>query len=815
MKRFFYSELIRVFLTILLLFSSIATGIYGFLTLRGPILYGTAQTATGTVSYSRLFSKYVERAAVYTRYLEEGYSLKYTELTPELELLLSGEATNEDLGSALYNVYRPSETAFYYYHTKLNVEPTNFKYYVINTLTGQTYFSPDFEEYAAKKSGSVDAFLSSGILNENIYAILNTKNNRILTGGGNSDVLNRSSLLWSMDYLTQPLSELAEETGYNYSYDIDQDYSGTAYPDASSNRTDSDTLLKLKEDASSSWYATKDNQDFAGMPKNDLPEPSGDPDSKTDASYPETAGMVPPSPKNTYLVYAFVADTALVDEFSQIVSDFHTARQDYTEGLNYTVLFFLLTFFLFVFCNIISGHRTNNDTIALRPWDKIPTEFFLLAGVLLVCLPFLFTDVLYNLQYTSLTSLYNNYRKYMEWLPLFIVCFSAYLLLFGFIYFSLLRRLKNKSFISSSLLGRYVIKPLKFLFHALAGSSRIFFGELPSLWLTVLGLGAGCILTIFSILLLLNSASAFIGILLLLSEGVVILLLFLHNAVDRRRITRSTAEMAGGDLSARIPLDSMLRFNRLLAEDINHICDGLHFAVEEQIKSERMKTELITNVSHDIKTPLTSIINYIELLKNELPKDGAAAQYTEVLSQKSWRLKSLIDDLVEASKVSSGTIKLEPICFNASELLRQAIGDFEEQLLERELTVIMNLPADPVNVLADGAATHRIIENLLSNICKYALFGTRVFISLDLPADTGLALLTIKNTSEALPSKTPEELLTRFTRGTDSRTGEGSGLGLSIAESLATLQGGSFSIEMEEDVFRAKVTIPLAKTEDK
>jgi signal transduction histidine kinase len=254
----------------------------------------------------------------------------------------------------------------------------------------------------------------------------------------------------------------------------------------------------------------------------------------------------------------------------------------------------------------------------------------------------------------------------------------------------------------------------------------------------------------------------------------------------------------------------MLPSNKSLSENINQICDGLNSAVKEQTKSERMKTELITNVSHDIKTPLTSIINYIELIKNELPQEGAVAGYAEILSQKSWRLKALIDDLVEASKAASGTMKLEPIRFNAVELLRQAVGDFEERLTEQNLTLCMELPETPVNVLADGACTHRIIENMLSNVCKYALSGTRVFISLDLPEDTGLALLTVKNTSASVLTKTPEELLTRFSRGNDDRSGEGSGLGLSIAESLAELQGGSFYVETDGDLFKAKLTIPLA-----
>ena len=301
------------------------------------------------------------------------------------------------------------------------------------------------------------------------------------------------------------------------------------------------------------------------------------------------------------------------------------------------------------------------------------------------------------------------------------------------------------------------------------------------------------------------------ALVILLLGALFCAILCLRNMLDRARISQSAAQMSDGNLSIRIPTDSMLPSNRNLSENINRICDGLHSAVEEQTKSERMKSELITNVSHDIKTPLTSIINYIELIKNELPQEGAVAEYAEVLSQKSWRLKALIDDLVEASKAASGTMKLEPIRFNAVELLRQAVGDFEERLTEQNLTLCMDLPETPVNVLADGACTHRIIENMLSNVCKYALSGTRVFVSLDLPEGTGLALLTVKNTSASVLTKTPEQLLTRFSRGNDDRSGEGSGLGLSIAESLAELQGGNFYVEIDGDLFKAKLTIPLAE----
>jgi len=786
MKRILYSGLSRVFLTILLLFSSISFGVYGFLTLRAPLLYGSAETVQKTATYSKLFSKYVERTAVYTRYLEDGYSLKMTEFSPELELLLAGEPTDEDLETALLNVYRPSETAFYYYHTKLNGQPSNYQYFVVNTDTKATYYSADFENYAVKKSGSIEEFLTTGILSESIYLIMNTENNRTMTNGGNSEVLNRSNLLWSMDFLCRPLSEMAEDKQYEYNY---------IYDNSDSSFT---SITKTEETPNRDLLDSVTGMDSTQNPVMGIID---------DSKYTASTG----SSRNNYLLYAFVADSITVDEFSRIASDFNSAVADYHDGIQYTIIFFLTTLFLFVAVHFVSGHRANREGITMRVQDRIPSEFVLTACGLLIFVPVAFLIEVRDSQHATVTNLYTNYRKYIEWLPILVAVFSLYILLFGFFYFSIIRRLKANTLIKSSLLGRYIFSPIQWLITKISGHFKEIVQELPTLWTTILLLILSGIWLVVSIALICDNSDARVaGFIMLIMEALFWGLLCLHNALDHRRILRETRAMSTGNLSTRISLENMLRSNRKLSEDINHICDGLHNAVEEQTKSERMKTELITNVSHDIKTPLTSIINYIELLKNELPEEGTTAEYAEILSQKSWRLKALIDDLVEASKVSSGTIKLQPICFNASELVRQAVGDFEERLEEKNLTVVMSLPEEPVNVLADGEATHRIIENMLSNICKYALSGTRVFVTLDLPSDTGLALLTLKNTSAATLNKTPEELLTRFSRGNDARTGEGSGLGLSIAESLATLQGGKFYIEIDDDIFKAKLTIPLA-----
>ena len=786
MKRIIYSGITKTILAFTLIFCCCVTVHYGFLTLRAPLLFGNADTVYETEQYSELFSKYVERTAVYVRYREDGYKLSTADLDSQMALLLNGEVTDEDLDSALFNVYEPSETAFYYYHAKLNEEPTNYQYYVENAETGEIYTSANFERYATEKSGSLEAFLSSGIIKENIYLILNTGNNRTMTGGGNTDILNRSNLLWSMDFLRRPLSEMAEDLHYDYNYHISDDTSHTS---------DTDHLESVS-----------DTEVF--------PFPSSNAISKGEIKVEQgemQVEIIPPEPPNgNYLLYAFVAEDLVEDDFTSLSRNYTDTKNDFSNGLQSTVFYTLLSVFLFIICNLLSGRSNSEDGIHLHFYDRIYAEFILLALIGWFLLPFGLWYIVSNRYWeTSITDFITNYSNYSQWVPFFHGCMVLFLYVSGLLYFSLIRRIKAKTFLSSSLLGRFVFLPLKKLFSYIGSALKELYHYLPSFGKTLLYIGGGLLWFASALVLfLVNQPKP--ALVLLILGALFCAVVCLRNMLDRARISESTAQMSVGNLSIRIPTDSMLPSNKNLSENINQICDGLNSAVKEQTKSERMKTELITNVSHDIKTPLTSIINYIELIKNKLPQEGEIAGYAEILSQKSWRLKALIDDLVEASKAASGTMNLEPIRFNAVELLRQAVGDFEERLTEQNLALCMELPDTPVNVLADGACTHRIIENMLSNVCKYALSGTRVFISLDCPADTGLALLTVKNTSATVLTKTPEELLTRFSRGNDDRSGEGSGLGLSIAESLAELQGGSFYVEIDGDLFKAKLTIPLA-----
>ena len=238
-----------------------------------------------------------------------------------------------------------------------------------------------------------------------------------------------------------------------------------------------------------------------------------------------------------------------------------------------------------------------------------------------------------------------------------------------------------------------------------------------------------------------------------------------------------------------------------LAIYVNDISNGFNNAIQEKLKSERLKTELITNVSHDIKTPLTSIINYVDLLKQEDIKDKKVMEYINVLDSKSQRLKKLIEDLVEASKASSGSVKLNIEEINLSELLKQVTGEFKDKFDEKDLIVDLDLPSSNIKIQADNRYMYRIIENLYSNVSKYAMDNTRVYISLI--KSNNQIKLEIKNISKEKLNITADELMQRFVRGDKSRFTEGSGLGLSIAKSLSELQNCSFNIEIDGDLFKA------------
>jgi len=323
---------------------------------------------------------------------------------------------------------------------------------------------------------------------------------------------------------------------------------------------------------------------------------------------------------------------------------------------------------------------------------------------------------------------------------------------------------------------------------------------IPLIWKAVLGCMAYTLFTI-------AAASCYWDGLWLLGTFLVSAYLC-RWAYQWKKIRHGTQEIIGGNPSYHIDTRHMLPDLRGHADELNNLGHAISTAVDERMKSEHFKAELITNVSHDLKTPLTSIINYVDLLKKEDIQNPKAAEYIDVLDRKSQRLKKLTEDLVEASKASTGNLAVNWERLDWAQLTDQALAETGERLEAQKLTVVRSLPDQPLWVEADGRHLWRVLDNLLTNCAKYALPGTRVYV--DLRESGGWAVLSVKNISRDALDIPAERLMERFVRGDESRNQAGSGLGLSIAQSLTELQHGRFDIVIDGDLFKAIVTLPLA-----
>lgn len=294
---------------------------------------------------------------------------------------------------------------------------------------------------------------------------------------------------------------------------------------------------------------------------------------------------------------------------------------------------------------------------------------------------------------------------------------------------------------------------------------------------------------------------------LLFILSLVIFVAACFGAWQMKSLKAAGERMAKGNIDEKIDTKYMYWEFRHHAENLNSIGDGMAAAVEQRMKSERLKTELITNVSHDIKTPLTSIVNYVDLLqKPHTPEQEA--EYLEVLDRQSKRLKKLTEDLVEASKASTGNMNVNIVRTNTREIIEQSLAEYGRRMEQGNLSVIVKIPEEPPQAMADGRLLWRVLDNLFNNVVKYALPGTRVYITSEL--DGGDAVISVKNISRDPLNISAEELMERFVRGDASRHTEGSGLGLNIAQSLVNLMHGRFSLSVDGDLFKAEIRLPKA-----
>ena len=444
----------------------------------------------------------------------------------------------------------------------------------------------------------------------------------------------------------------------------------------------------------------------------------------------------------------------------------------------------LLALLLFIYLLCAAGHKRGSDGITLSGINRLPLDIYtlvLLSIGYLLCrwiLPMRIDDPL---------------DQILAYIPFL----AAVLLIYLSFCVTLAARIKKGMWLKNTLF--YIV--LNGIYRAVSSC----FHAIPLVW-DVVGLFLG--FTLFNSLFLAearysgSSLMAWVGLNGLVLIGLCVL------ALQLKELWRGGEKIAQGDLTHQIDTSRLFWHLKSHGLNLNHISVGMAKAVESRMKSERFKTELITNVSHDIKTPLTSIVNYVDLLKKENLPGEQAAQYVEVLERQANRLKKLTEDLFEASKASTGTlpVAIEPL--DISELLSQSLGEYTERFSESGLEMVAELPQEKAMILADGRLLWRVLDNLLGNICKYALPNTRVYLTLSQREDR--VNIEIKNISRCMLNISADDLMERFVRGDSSRNTEGSGLGLAIARSLTDLQRGSFRLAVDGDLFKVALSFPLA-----
>ncbi len=505
---------------------------------------------------------------------------------------------------------------------------------------------------------------------------------------------------------------------------------------------------------------------------------------------------------------------------------------------------------------VFAGRRKGVEGIVLLRFDRLPTECALLLYAAAVWAAVYSLQVFANMAQVSIGEANGMASDPLRRFALLaqirmFTCMAAggWAFVSGvallFFHLSFVRRLKAHSIFPGSLIVRLCSRVKQGAAALYKNSGPAFKTIVPAFGLCLCNLFGGFLSCWVWRRVILGKLSSFINVVsLFILAGVfavdlaAVIWLFM-DVEKRQRIVTGIGRIRDGELSYKINTAGLSGDNRELALAVNSIGEGIQKAVESSMKDERMRTELITNVSHDIKTPLTSIINYVDLLKRENIQDDTIRGYIGVLDMKSQRLKQLTEDLVEASKISSGSITLEWEELNLVELLRQTAGEYAEKFHDRHIALVMNLADHPVKIMADSRRMWRIIENLYSNICKYAMEGTRAYVDAVFVGDgqeeqdkpdepdnqdeqdkqgasgagmnagiSGRAVVILRNISAQPLNIAADELTERFIRGDLSRSSEGSGLGLSIAKSLVEAQRGSFSIYLDGDLFKVTMEFP-------
>ncbi len=480
---------------------------------------------------------------------------------------------------------------------------------------------------------------------------------------------------------------------------------------------------------------------------------------------------------------------------------------------------FIILLFFFILSAICSSSTTGivydkegNKTIKLGFIDKVPAEIFMIIfGVTSFFLLVMFRAGFMSYGYLVPPSGTLDYDKMSTLIAFGLVIFAVYLFM-ALIFLSFVRRIRAGKFFKSLL----IVKIYGLMYKSYSKLTEGFSARLMMFIKLFVFLVANVFL--FGFLIFCSYERIFSN--LLAVDGIIlfscIILVVMLDILGVYKLVKYTnqievlidvcKDIEKGDFDAQVNTENLTGSCRKLGESLNNLGAGLNRAVAASTKDERLKAELITNVSHDIKTPLTSIINYVDLMKREDVTDPKLKEYISILDVKSQRLKQLTLDLIEASKVSTGNIELECVNLDFAELLQQAVAEFDDKFRENSLEVVLTAPEEPLIIYADGRRLYRIIENLFQNACKYTIQGSRVYMKLG--GDEEKVYYSIKNVSREMLNISADELTERFVRGDKSRYTEGSGLGLSIARNLTELQNGTFDISIDGDLFKVDISFP-------
>ena len=459
-----------------------------------------------------------------------------------------------------------------------------------------------------------------------------------------------------------------------------------------------------------------------------------------------------------------------------------------------TILSCVIWLISMIWLTVAAGRKPEDEEIHLNSFDRWYTEIAagIVIGVWLVGVMGMVT-VISN----SLIGTFNNMQVLII---LLVICGIYTMAWFLTGYLSLVRRIKAGTFWKNSLLRRilkWIGKCNRKIIDFIGSFSRNTSEKIKVLF----GIG-GFVFLQFFMLFMINASGVFALVLIVADVAAIVYAVRKVDGLDL--IMDGLKKISDGELQYKIKTEQLTGKYKAMAEYINNIGDGLDAAVENSLKKERMQTELITNVSHDLKTPLTSIINYVDLLKRENLTDPQVQEYLRILDEKSQRLKVLTEDVVEASKASTGNIKFEMNDIDFVEMVQQVIGEFEEKFQEKNLTMMVHFTDEPSMIYADGQKMWRVLENVFGNVVKYAMEGTRVYA--EISNSNKKVVFSLKNISAQPLNFSADELTERFIRGDVARNTEGSGLGLSIAKSLTELQGGEFKLYLDGDLFKVMIT---------